>query len=145
MRAFAVTAALLCCTVALPARAQGTPGTAETAAVRSVVERYLHGLKFNDTVSFHDAFLPDAKLYFRRRDGQLGALSQHDWYAGFAKTAGQEEAGELRITALEVTGDIASAKVEEEYAKVRYTDYLALVRIGDRWQIVNKVFTAAPR
>jgi hypothetical protein len=77
-------------------------------AVRTVVEAYLHGLKFNDS-------------------------------------AGKEEAGELRITALEVTNDIASVKVVEDCPGSRYTDYLSLVRFGGRWQIVNKIYTAEKR
>jgi hypothetical protein len=55
-------------------------------------------------------------------------LTQSEWYAGFAKSAGQEEQGDLRIAAIEVTRDIASVKVVEDYPGSRYTDYLSLVR-----------------
>lgn len=114
-------------------------------AVRSVVEVYLHGLKFNDVPSLKEAFWPEAKLYFTRRDGSLGQLSQADWYAGFAKSAGKEEVGDLRIVTLEVFRDIASVKVVEDYPGSRYTNFLSLVRFGGRWQIVNKVYTAESR
>ncbi|HXI21253.1 MAG TPA: nuclear transport factor 2 family protein, partial [Gemmatimonadales bacterium] len=99
----------------LPVTAQTTPDPGETAAVRSVVQAYLHGLRFNDADSLKRAFWPEAKLYFVKRDGTLGQLSQEDWYRGFAAHAGQEEEGELRIAALEVTRDIATVKVVEEY------------------------------
>ena len=118
------------------------PGTADESAVRSVVEQYLHGLKFNDTTSLHNAFWPGAKLYFVGKDGSLGELTQQRWYSMFAGSAGKEEEGTLRVTDVEVTRDVASAKVVEDYPKSRYTDYLSLVKIKGRWWIVNKIYTA---
>jgi hypothetical protein len=115
----------------------------DETAVREVVNRYLHGLKFNDVESFRQAFMPDAKLYFVSREGSLGQLSQADWYRGFAASAGKEEQGELRIAALEVHRDIATVKVVEDYPSnpgSRYTDYLNMVKYGGRWWIVNKVY-----
>ncbi|HEV8123012.1 MAG TPA: nuclear transport factor 2 family protein [Gemmatimonadales bacterium] len=117
----------------------------EEAAVREVVNRYLHGLKFNDVESFKQAFMPDARLYFVNRDGSLGQLSQADWYRGFAASAGKEEQGELRIATLEVHRDIATVKVVEDYPGnpgSRYTDYLNMVKYGGRWWIVNKIYTS---
>jgi Putative lumazine-binding len=110
-----------------------------------VVDSYLHGLKFNDVPSLRKAFWPEARLYFTTRDGHLGQLTQAEWYAGFANSAGKEEAGDLHIASLEVTRDIATVKVVEEYPRSRYTDYISLVRFEGRWQIVNKVYTAEKR
>lgn len=132
---------LLSTAVITPVHAQSAPATA-TDSVRGVLETYLHGLKFNDVGNFRTAFWPEAKLFFVKRDGQLGQLTQEQWYAGFAKVAGKEEEGSLRITAIEVTRDIASAKVVEEYPTSRYIDYITLARFNGRWMIVNKVFTS---
>lgn len=125
--------------------AQAAPAGKDDAPVRAVVERYLHGLKFNDTTSFHSAFWPQALLLFVQRDGTLGQLSQAAWYKMFAGSAGKEEQGELRIASVDVTGDVASVKVVEVYPKSEYTDYLNLVRFGGEWRIVNKVYTSRPR
>ncbi len=127
-----------------PSAAQ-VPAPVDSTAVRLVVERYLHGLRFNDVASLKEAFWPGAKLFWIRRDGQLGQLSQDDWYRGFAGSAGKEEAGSLRVAALDVTGDAASVKVVEEYAQSTYTDYLSLLRLGGRWWIVHKIYTVARR
>jgi hypothetical protein len=113
----------------------------DRAAVRAVVENYLRGLKFNDVESLKKAFWPDAKLFFVKADGTLGQLTQADWYAGFANSAGKESKADFKITALEVTNDVASAKVVETYPSSRYTDYLSLVRFDGKWMIVNKVYT----
>jgi len=116
----------------------------DEAAVRETVNHYLHGLKFNDVESLKKAFLPDAKLFFIKRDNTLGQLTQEQWYKGFASSAGQEEKGDLQITALDITGNAASVKVVEVYEKSKYTDYLSLLRFADGWKIVNKIYVAEP-
>jgi len=75
----------------------------------------------------------------------LGELTQPAWYAGFRGHAGQEEPGNLRATAILQTKDAASATIVEDYPASRYTDYVSLLRIGGRWWIVNKVYTAETR
>ena len=116
----------------------------DEAAVKQTVEQYLHGLKFNDVESFKRAFFPEAKLYFVKRNNQLGQLSQEEWYKGFANSAGQEEKGELSIAQVDITGNAASVKVIEVYEKSKYTDYLSLLKFDNCWKIVNKIFVAEP-
>lgn len=117
----------------------------QDAAVRTVVSRYLHGLKFNDVSSLRSAFWPDAKLFFVKKDGSLGQLSQEQWYAMFASSAGKEEKGDLRIVSTDISGDAASVKVIETYPKSVYIDYLNLLRLNGKWTIVNKIYTSRPR
>ena len=114
----------------------------EESAVRQVVEHYLHGLKFNDVASLKKAFWQDAKLMWVKKDGQLGQLTQELWYKSFVQSAGQEEKGELRITAVDFIDNIASVKVEEFYPTSKYIDYLSLLRINGEWKIVNKIYVA---
>jgi protease I len=117
----------------------------EEASVRATVEIYLHGLKFNHVESFRRAFYPEAKLFFVRKNGELGQLTQEQWYKGFAANAGKEEQGELRIAAVDITGKAASVKVIETYPDSTYTDYVSLLKLGGEWKIVNKVFTFEKR
>jgi len=116
----------------------------DEAAVRETVQHYLHGLKFNDVESLKKAFYPDAKLFFVKRDGQLGQLTQDQWYKGFAASAGQEEKGDLQITAVDITGNAAAVKVVEVYPNSKYTDYLSLLKFDGGWKIVNKIYVAEP-
>ena len=117
----------------------------DSVAVRAVLERYLRGLKFNDTMALREAFWPEAKLFYVGKDGKVGEWTQKSWYASFAGNVGKEEAGELRVTSLEVTRDMAVAKIVEDYPKSRYTDYVTLLKLQGRWWIVNKVYTSEPR
>ena len=129
----------------LPARPPAQAVRSDSVAVRAVLERYLHGLKFNDTTSLREAFRPDARLFFVRKDGTLGELTQAAWYAAVAPNLGHEEEGDLRVTAVDITRDAAAAKILEDYPSSRYTDYVNLLRVNGRWWIVNKIFTAARR
>jgi hypothetical protein len=85
------------------ASASRTQANPEDPAVRQVVQYYLHGLKHNDVESLKKAFYPEAKLLFVKKDGQLGQLTQEQWYKGFPASAGKEEAGDLSITAVDIT------------------------------------------
>jgi len=123
-------------------RAQA-PATPE-AQVRAVVERYLHGLKFNDTKDLEAAFWPDARLMFVKKDGSIGQLTQQEWYKMFAGAEGKEEQGTLKILAVDVTDNAASVKVIETYPKSVYVDYLNLLHINGEWRIVNKIYTSRP-
>jgi len=124
--------------------ASRTPDPQE-AAVRTVVEAYLHGLKFNDVPSLRSAFWPDAKLLFVNKNGSLGQLSQEEWYKMFAGSAGKEEEGDLRIASVDIADNAASVKVIETYPKSIYVDYLNLLRLNDKWIIVNKIYTSRAR
>jgi ketosteroid isomerase-like protein len=146
MRRFqAIIASVLILCAGLAAAAATTPSQpkdSEEAAVRQVVQQYLDGLKYNDVERFKKAFWPDAKLFFVKRDGQLGQLTQTQWYEGFKESAGKEEKGDLRITALDITGNAASVKVEEDYPNSKYIDYLSLLKFNGEWKIVNKIYTS---
>ncbi len=117
----------------------------EEALVRQTVETYLHGLKFNDVPSLKKAFYPEAKLFFVKKDGTLGQLTQEQWYKGFAASAGKQEEGELTVVATDISGNAASVKVREVYPTSVYTDYVSLLKLGTEWKIVNKVYMAEKR
>jgi len=120
-----------------------TKNNSDEQDVRETVQHCLNGLKHNDVESLKRAFYPEAKLFFVKKD-QLGQLTQDQWYKGFAASAGQEEKGDLQITAVDITGNAASVKVVEVYEKTKYTDYLSLLKFAGGWKIVNKIYVAEP-
>jgi hypothetical protein len=46
---------------------------------------------------------------------------------------------------LRITGNIGVAEVELDYPRVRFVDYLCLLRLGENWPITHKVFKAYPK
>jgi ketosteroid isomerase-like protein len=141
-QAIVASALLLCAGFASALIAQSKPKDSEETAIRQVVQQYLDGLRFNDVERLKKAFWPDARLFFVKRDGQLGQLTQAQWYEGFKESAGKEEKGDLRITAVDITGNAASVKVEEDYPGSKYIDYLSLLKFDGQWKIVNKIYTS---
>jgi hypothetical protein len=121
---------------------QTTHQVSEEAIVRQVVQNYFRGLKYNDVESLKKAFWPEARLFFVKKDGQLGQLTQSQWYEGFAASAGKEEKGDLRIISVDITDNAASVKVEEDYPNSKYIDYLSLLKFNGEWRIVNKIYTS---
>jgi hypothetical protein len=122
-----------------------TAHVSDSSAAAAVVNDYLQGLQFNDTLRLAKAFWPSTKLLWVKRDSTLGELTQTAWYASFRGSVGQRVEGTLRMVKLELTGSAASAKVVEEYPDSRYTDYLGLLRIAGRWWIVSKLYVAERR
>ncbi|MCP4179452.1 MAG: nuclear transport factor 2 family protein, partial [bacterium] len=50
--------------------------------------------------------------------------------------------GKKKIIYIDITEDAASAKVEILLENVKFTDYYNLVKTGDDWVIVNKIWNA---
>ena len=123
---------------------QAPPEPAE-ARVRAVMNAYLYGLKHNDVASLRNAFWPEARLFFLKKDRSIGQLTQTEWYKGFEANAGKEEEGDLKIVAVDVTGAGAAVKVVEVYPGSTYTDYLSLLEIQGDWKIVNKIYVVDKR
>ena len=46
----------------------------------------------------------------------------------------------MEIEVIDISGDAASVKVTDEFAGMRFTDYLSLLKIESRWIIVNKLY-----
>ena len=136
MRAsFLLTAAL---TLATPAFAQ----TQDEAGARAAVEHYLAGHATGNPAEFTAAFHPKAMLYWNR-DGQLAERTSAEYIAGATgKPAADEAQRKRRIESLDVTGNVGMAKVVLDYPAVRFTDYLSLLRVGNEWRIINKIFEA---
>ncbi len=46
----------------------------------------------------------------------------------------------FKIVSVDITGDVAVVKVENECLGTSFTDYLTLIKHDGRWQIVMKAF-----
>ena len=114
----------------------------DDAGVRACIDLYFRGHATGDGENFRRAFHPDAKLFFIR-DGKVTQVTLEQ-YAGRAtgKPAPDEEKRKRRIENIDITGNAAIAKIILEYPGVTLTDYMSLLKIGDEWKIVNKIFYA---
>jgi hypothetical protein len=54
---------------------------------------------------------------------------------------GEVDSTKRQVTSVDVTGDAAIARLRLERPAVVVTDYMSLLKVDGRWQIVNKIFS----
>jgi hypothetical protein len=145
-RALALLAAIVLLALLLvPLLATATPPENADAAVRAPVEAYLRGHATGDGEEWRKAFHP-AAMVTGLRDGKLVSVSAPDFIARApGKPAADEALRKRRIVSIDVSGDAAVAKVELDYPKVLFVDYLSLLRIDGEWKIAQKTYTGTTR
>ena len=119
--------------------------TETEAAARVPLEAYIQGHATGNGDLMRKAFHTDAKV-MAFRDGKLTNLTSEEFASRFnGKAAADEAQRKRRIESVEITGNAGVGKIVLDYPTVTYTDYMSLLKIGDEWKIVNKVFYAEPK
>ncbi len=147
MRMFVATgtAVVLALAAAVFATALAREATAgevgEGALVKAAAEQYFKGQATGDPEEFRKVFHPDSRL-FGLVDGKFNTIASGDWIAKMPGKAADDEAQRARkILLVDVAGDMALVKVELDYPKVKFTDYLSMLKIDGKWTVVNKTYT----
>lgn len=116
---------------------------AEREAVEAAVQRYVDGCIAADAAAVADAFSPDA-LMWGHLAGQYVTMTGTDFaqtVVAEADPAGPEYSH--RIHSIDVTGDIASAVLDEQqFLGLDFHNQFGLVRRDGHWRINSKVFTS---
>lgn len=121
------------------------PTQTEPAAARVPLENYIQGHATGNGDFMRKAFHPEAKV-MAFRDGKLTLLTAEEFAARFnGKPASDEAQRKRRIESVEITGNAGVGKIVLDYPTVTFTDYMSLLKVGDEWKIVNKVFYAEPK
>lgn len=113
--------------------------------ILDVAQVYLDGLYAGDTAKLRQAFHPASSL-FAAADGKLVHVPREDWCklvesrpSPQAKGQGREHD---RIVSVDITGpDTALVKLNCAILPRLFTDYLSLIRVDGRWQIISKTYT----
>ena len=111
--------------------------------IRSTIQTYFECMYESSAEKAHAAFHPNAKITGYLEDG-LHEMTVED-FAAFV--AGQQpsarEKGEparLDVLSVDIAGETAVARVQDDYLGLTFTDTLALLKADGRWQIYNKLF-----
>jgi hypothetical protein len=127
----------------LYAHAQST--ASEEASVREALNHYLQGHATGKGDEFAKVFHPESKLFWIA-DGQLRTRTSAEYIAGASGKPAADEANRKRkITMVDIAGNAAMARVELDYPDVKFVDYMSMLKVDGRWQIVNKTFYADRR
>ena len=117
----------------------------EEEAVRAAIDHYFQGHATGDGSHFEQVFHPEAKLFWMR-DSQFNQRTSTAYIAGASGVPPEDEAErKRRITDIDITGDAAVVRVELDYPGALITDYMSMLKVDGRWQIVNKIFHVEPK
>ena len=113
----------------------------EEQAVQAVVHLYVDGMTFAHEGALRKAFHPRACI-IGNYQGTVEWLSLDEFIAAIASegAAPADTQPRIQIETLDVTGDTATVKVVDEFAGMRFSDHLSLLKIDGRWTIVNKLY-----
>jgi hypothetical protein len=133
---FSVFTLALLLALALTTQAQDIP--------RDAIELYFRAHATGNSDFVRQAFTPDARIEFVE-NGELKQWTREEFATRFQTPAGDEYRRVRRVEHLDITGTAASATVTLDYPQVRFTDHLSLLKIGNQWKVVNKIFSADHR
>jgi hypothetical protein len=108
-------------------------------AITALIQHYVKGAMSGKGAEMKPAFHDDATWF-----GYVGAdlisgpiEGLFDWN----DSNGPAKDMVTKITHIEVVGSVATARVEaDNWTGHRFTDFFNLLKIGNDWKIVNKVF-----
>jgi len=108
-------------------------------AVLAALQPYLDCATTGDFVALRDVMHEHARVVGWLQ-GEAHALTP-DELIGALEHIGVAPNARHRVTSLEVSGKVASARIEwDDWAGVRFTDFILLADKGDGWRISAKVF-----
>ena len=115
----------------------------DSVKINDVIQLYFDSMFESNSQKFHQAFHPNAKITGYTADGlqEMDVSVFADFVASQLPSA--KEKGDipvLEIVSLDVAGNTAVAKVRDEFIGLTFLDILSFIRIGDEWQIYNKLF-----
>jgi hypothetical protein len=117
--------------------------TDDEPAVRALLQHYFDGLHHSDTARLREVFHPEAR-YATATEGALLLLDMAQYFARVDQRPSPASRGEPRtdeVVQIDFAGPAcAFAKVRCSIAPRHFTDYLTLVKVDGRWQILSKVF-----
>lgn len=116
----------------------------DEVAVREVVETYFNGMMEGSPEKLRCAFHPDAVLVHQAPDGSLTRTPATQWAVNMNRGIQDRRGYRNEIAAIDISGNAAMVKTVLTWPRVKYVDYLSLLRNGDgEWRIVNKVWDSS--
>ncbi|KAA1185602.1 nuclear transport factor 2 family protein [Rhizobium tropici] len=113
----------------------------EEQAIRAVVHLYVDGMAFANEPALRKAFHPRADI-IGNYQGAVEWMTRDEFIAAIVEqgSAPPDTIPLMEIELIDIEGDAASVKVVDEFAGMRFSDYLSLLKIDGRWSVVNKVY-----
>ncbi len=110
-------------------------------AVRMVVTEYLKGMIYGQDDRLRGAMHPLC-MQAGHYNGQYEFMPRDAFIEAIKPEKKEPDGSTLRfdVSMIDITGDIAVAKVNDDCFGTTWTDYLTLIKHDGKWQIVMKAF-----
>jgi hypothetical protein len=113
--------------------------------IRETVNTYLEAVTHKDWNKFQESWHPEARMSFVR-DGEVHSVPRSFWKDWCENPIDPEEKRNSTIASIDVTENIAAAKVvvlrETPDERMLLIDYLTLLQEADHWLIISKSYTS---
>lgn len=109
----------------------------ELQQIETTIGWYFDGWGTGDTTRLGKAMHSTCHLK-SFRDGKFTDMTRAEYLSRF-KPRAKPDSLFTRIVAVDITGNIASAKTEIDTGKDVFTDYFNLIKTNDGWFIVDKI------
>jgi len=113
----------------------------EEQAIRAVIHLYVDGMAFANEAALKKAFDPRAAI-IGNFNGAVEWISRDNFIAAILAEEPARPGTQplMDIQTIDIEGDAASVKVVDEFAGLRFTDYLSLLKVDGRWAIASKLY-----
>jgi len=105
--------------------------------IENTIEMYFEGWMTGDTTKLGGAMHRTCQLKNIKDDDVI--IYTRATYLGFFKPRERRKNAGGRIVSIDITDDIAAAKCEIKTSEYLYTDYFNMMKITDKWYIVDKI------
>jgi Putative lumazine-binding len=113
----------------------------EDEAVKMCVNNYLDGISKGDAAKLNMAFHPTAMLRTVTAAGALQDLPVAKFIAGTPSGGISAKGGSTKLVSYSYIGVSALATVELAFGDFKYVDLLSMLKFGNEWKIVSRVFS----
>ena len=109
----------------------------DLTGITRALDLYVQAAVKGDSKIAQPAFAPDATMSYAEK-GKLVTVPISELYAYFDKT-GPHQANYM-IETIKVAGDVAIVSIDSKFGETSFDDMFTLVKDGDVWKIVSKVY-----
>lgn len=120
--------------------------TSEEQAIREAIAYYADGMRTGNLETLQQAFHEQAILCGYLGDELIAApiVALYDWVGANPAPAATGDPFDCEVLGIEVTNRVAAATVRETDHHGAVIDHFHLLKVGERWSIVSKLWDAEP-
>lgn len=123
--------------------AQVNDTASDLLQIQKTLDLYMDGQATGDSVKVGQSFHDSWQLKFFR-DNEFKIVTKSQYLTGYKKREAKPNNWSARTVFIDISNDIAIAKVEISTSKLLFTDYFNLLKTNQGWFLVDKISSRIP-